>query len=158
MNALSLGEQQRADALSQRTEDQRVRADEKSEAESSAKTAFVRRIALWTTPKQQQPDGWNYIVRNSNTAPATIYARWNPADENQKTLTYELPVGPCTEVAFTIGGKGGGSIQIATQNPAGPELWQLAGAPLKIDDITADNVSGRMLDGDSVRRDVNACV
>ncbi|MEW1845934.1 hypothetical protein AB0392_48970 [Nonomuraea angiospora] len=98
MNALRISEQQRADALAQRAEDQKEKAQARAEAQALASTAFVRNIIAWRTGR-----GLDVMhFRNANSRPASMQLLMRVGDEKPHDhRVYTFTIEPCSEVAFT---------------------------------------------------------
>ncbi|MFF0775197.1 hypothetical protein ACFYUK_40360 [Nonomuraea wenchangensis] len=95
MNALSLSQQQRADALAQRVEDQRKEAQAEAEADALAKVAFPDRVQVVNEPFGTVPDAWAWSVRNANSRRAYMYVLHSP--NKRPTELWEFVVEACSE-------------------------------------------------------------
>ncbi|MFI7134384.1 hypothetical protein ACIBQ1_52565 [Nonomuraea sp. NPDC050153] len=93
MNALALSQQQRADALAQRAEDQREKAQAKAQADALAQTAFFRHVIHWYQDDRDH-------VRNSNPLPAVFYILWQPYHQHNPPLMWSVQIEPCTQVTI----------------------------------------------------------
>ncbi|MFI6505923.1 hypothetical protein [Nonomuraea typhae] len=98
LNALAVSQQQRADALAQRAEDQKERAAAKAQAEFDAKAGYARRVTAWAGEKLLEA-----TVRNANSdwvwvsvVATSIVMSESSAPPDVET--YGLNVPPCTEV------------------------------------------------------------
>jgi hypothetical protein len=95
MNALSLSQQQRADALAQRSEDQREKARAKAEAAALAKTAFVRNIVYWWEPNTNL-----HYIRNANSGPANVFVVLVPESPDKEAFSLFYTLAPCSQAAI----------------------------------------------------------
>ncbi|MFB4284878.1 hypothetical protein ACBJ59_57090 [Nonomuraea sp. MTCD27] len=102
LNALELGQQQRADALAQRAEDKRKEeqakaeeAEAKAEADALAKIAFPTRVQIVDEAHGTVPDAWSWNVRNANSRRAYVYVLHRP--DKLPTELWEVLVEPCSE-------------------------------------------------------------
>ncbi|MBB6557270.1 hypothetical protein [Nonomuraea rubra] len=95
LNALELGQQQRADALAQRAEDKKREAQAKAEADAIAKIAFPSRIHIADEAYGTVPDAWSWNVRNANSRRAYVYVLHRPT--KLPTELWEVIVEPCSE-------------------------------------------------------------
>ncbi len=100
MNALSLSQQQRADALAQRAEDQRKEEQAKAEADDLAKDAFPNHVQIVAEPfgTIRDADAWN--VRNANSQRAYVYILHRPNE--RPTELWEFVVQPCSEGEIVV--------------------------------------------------------
>ncbi|QYC41296.1 hypothetical protein Nocox_18435 [Nonomuraea coxensis DSM 45129] len=95
LNALGLGQQQRADALAQRAEDKRKEEQAKAEADALTKIAFPTRVRIVNEDYGTVPDAWSWNVRNANSQRAYVYVLHRP--NKQPTELWEFVVEPCSE-------------------------------------------------------------
>jgi hypothetical protein len=127
VNALALSQQQRADALAQRVEDQRAKARAEAEAATLQRTAFVRNIRIWDT---NPTDGneWRWHIRNANARRALVFLRW---EGGQGMRSFEFDVRPCSEGVLAIpsvpGEGAGGATFFLTTDVFSDEFWTLDG-------------------------------
>ncbi|MGW5160940.1 hypothetical protein ACWEPN_36200 [Nonomuraea wenchangensis] len=100
MNALSLSQQQRADALAQHAEDRRKEAQAKAEADDLAKDAFPNHVQIVAEPfgTIRDADAWN--VRNANSRRAYVYILHRPNE--RPTELWEFVVQPCSEGEIVV--------------------------------------------------------
>ncbi|MEV4113705.1 hypothetical protein [Nonomuraea sp. NPDC049695] len=99
LNALSLSEQQRTDAITQRVEDQKERAAAKAQADYESKAAFARRVTAWASDRNLMEAS----MRNANSSWAWVWV--TAADE--ASTSYAVRVPPCTEMTVRPRIKGG---------------------------------------------------
>ncbi|MEU6778585.1 hypothetical protein ABZ912_05230 [Nonomuraea angiospora] len=130
MNALTLSQQQRADALAQRAEDQRAKARAEAEAATLQRTAFARNIRIWDTNPMDSSgvNEWQWDIRNANARPALVFLRW---DGGNGMRFFEFDVRPCSEGVLAIPGipgeGSGGATFFLTTEIFSDEFWTLDG-------------------------------
>ncbi|UBU17278.1 hypothetical protein [Nonomuraea gerenzanensis] len=94
LNALSLSQRQRADALAQRAEDQKERAAAKAQAAYEARAANGQRVTAWASGDAFMEAG----LRNANSTWVIVWVIvWVTAGD-RTSVTYTVRVPPCTEM------------------------------------------------------------
>ncbi|MFC7723416.1 hypothetical protein [Nonomuraea recticatena] len=102
-NALRISEQQRIDALTQRTEDQKERTRAKVAEEEDRKAAFAMRVVMWNNlpgdTVHSLNDLQNVTIRNGNAQQAIVVIRMT-SDTTSEEGRFLIPVPPCSQVAL----------------------------------------------------------
>ncbi|TMR99539.1 hypothetical protein [Nonomuraea basaltis] len=168
MNALKISEQQRQDALTQRSEDQKKEAQAKAAAEALEKQGFANRIVIASSEFSSSSSEERWRVRNSNSRRAYVYIRLSP-DEQPPEL-YEFIIEPCSEADMAIplsdtkfDDYGGYKQFIVTPVPAdartGADFWLVSLEGLSPQHTTLEWATGwTSYELEQVRRDISPCI